>query len=182
MKIDPNRITEAVFLRAQTQTSAAQTQKTPSEEFAALLQEQDKGQSASGPVGLRSAMELLSGAKDSGRGAAAEFLSRNSLSQLQLSILKTDTASAAQPATPQEAAQKIEKTLGLLEEYAVSLGDPANTLKDLAPLAEELSLQAGGLDTLTKKLPVDDPLRELGSDTAALAAIEALKFKRGDFL
>ncbi|MDR1081488.1 MAG: hypothetical protein LBQ79_11155 [Deltaproteobacteria bacterium] len=181
MKIDPSRIAEAVFLRAQTETSAAQTQKTASEEFAALLEEQNKTMGSSGPEGLKGAMELLSGNSGSGRDAAAEFLSRNSLSQLQLSVLRSESA-AAPSATPQEAAQKIEETLGLLEEYAVSLGDPSNTLKDLAPLAEELSLQAGGLDSLTKKLPADDPLKELGSDTAALAAVEALKFKRGDFL
>jgi hypothetical protein len=181
MKVDPNRIAEAVFLRPQTETSAAQAQKDASADFAALLEEQSQAKASSGPDGLKTAMELLSGSQGSGRGAAAEFLSRNSLSQLQLTVLKTESAGTP-PASPQEAVEKIEETLGLLEEYAVSLGDPSNTLKDLAPLAEELSLSAGGLDSLTRKLPEDDPLRELGSDTAALAAVEALKFKRGDFL
>ncbi|MDR1040227.1 MAG: hypothetical protein LBR80_08700 [Deltaproteobacteria bacterium] len=177
MKVDPNRIAEAVFLRPQTETAAARAQKAGSADFAALM-EQGPGASE----GLKSAMELLSGTKSSERSQASEFLSRNSLSQLQLSILKADSASGTPAATPQEAAQKIEETLGLLEEYAVSLGDPSNTLKDLAPLAEELSFASGGLDSLTKKLPEDDPLRELGSETATLAAVEALKFKRGDFL
>jgi hypothetical protein len=179
MKIDPSHAAEAVFLRPQTETAAARAQKAGSADFAALM---EQGPGASETMGgAKSAMELISGSKSEDRGAAAEFLSRNSLSQLQLSILKADTG-AAPPATPQEAAQKIEETLGLLEQYAVSLGDPSNTLKDLGPLAEELSLTAGNLDSLSKKLPEDDPLKDLSSETAALAAVEALKFKRGDFL
>ncbi|MDR3153032.1 MAG: hypothetical protein LBW85_01880 [Deltaproteobacteria bacterium] len=178
MKVDPNRIAEAVFLRPQNETPAARAKQAGSADFAALL-EQAPGASENGAL---SASELLSGSRES-KGAASEFLTRNSLSQLQLSLLKADSASQAAPAaTPQEAARKIEETLGLLEQYAVQLGDPANSLKDLAPLAEELSLSAGSLDGLAKGLSEDEPLRELGSETAALAAVEALKFKRGDFL
>jgi hypothetical protein len=181
MKVDTNRIAEAVFLRPQNETPAARAQKAASEDFAALLEERAAGQAgAAGSAG--SAMELLSGSQGAGRGAAAEFLSRNSLSQLQLSLLKADTVGAAGPPSPQEAAEKIEETLALLEEYAVSLGDPSSSLKDLAPLAEELSASAGGLDGLSRRLPEDDPLRELGSETASLAAVEALKFRRGDFV
>jgi hypothetical protein len=180
MKVDPSRIAEAVFLRPQNETPAARAQKAGSADFASLL-EQGPGAGTAGS----SAMEILSGSKDkdkeSGRGTVAEFLSRNNLSQLQLSVLKSEGDTSV-PSTPQEAAQKIEETLSLLEQYAVSLGDPANTLKDLAPMADDLSLSAGSLDGLAKKLPEDDPLRELGSETAALAAVEALKFKRGDFV
>ncbi|MDR2613648.1 MAG: hypothetical protein LBG06_12855 [Deltaproteobacteria bacterium] len=179
MKVDPNRIAEAVFLRPQNETPAARAQKAGSADFADLLK-QGPGAS-SGPQG---AMELLSGTRSSGedRGTAAEFLTRNSLSRLQLSVLKADSASSSAPASASEAAEKIEETLALLEQYAVSLGDPGNSLKDLSPLAEGLSVSSGGLDSLAKGLPEGDPLRELGAETAALAAVEALKFKRGDFL
>jgi hypothetical protein len=84
--------------------------------------------------------------------------------------------------SPKEASEKIEEALGLLEEYAVALGDPANSLKDLAPMAEELSLSADALNKLSQNLPQGDPLKELGSETATISMVEALKFKRGDFL
>ncbi|MDR1085690.1 MAG: hypothetical protein LBP22_12780 [Deltaproteobacteria bacterium] len=80
------------------------------------------------------------------------------------------------------AAEDIEKLLDLLDNYSQALADPANTLKDLSPLADDLGLMAQELGQTSARLGEDDPLKSLSNDTASLAAVEAMKFKRGDYL
>ncbi|MDR2339745.1 MAG: hypothetical protein LBF40_06410 [Deltaproteobacteria bacterium] len=173
MKIDTFS-TDAVFLRAKNESVATTSQKGGQEDFAALVEKAAKDAQAGLvlPEGGSGKSEL---------NGSAQFLSETSLAQLQISRLKLNETGAGD-ITAQDAVKQVEETLSLLENYAIALGDPANTLKDLAPMAEELSLGADSLNSLSQGLSKGDPLKELSSDTAILAAVEALKFKRGDFV
>jgi hypothetical protein len=84
--------------------------------------------------------------------------------------------------SPYTAADDIESLLGLLDNYSQALANPANSLKDLAPLADDLGLMAAKLGETSQKLGSDDPLKALSSDTASVAMVEAMKFKRGDYV
>jgi hypothetical protein len=173
MKVD-NHYTDAVFLRPKNDSITGAPRIVQGEEdFASLVEK--SGQDL---VKNLSATEVITGTSSDKSGSAA-FLSQSSLAQLQLARLQL--SSQAQE-SPKEASEKIEEALSLLEEYAVALGDPANTLKDLAPMAEELSLSADSLNILSQGLAQGDPLKELGTETATLSKVEALKFMRGDFV
>jgi hypothetical protein len=76
----------------------------------------------------------------------------------------------------------IEKTLNSLERFAGALADPNQTLKHIAPLADELASEAETLDRAGKSIPDDHPLKPVIEQTAVLAAVESAKFKRGDYI
>lgn len=78
--------------------------------------------------------------------------------------------------------KQLESTLDSMERYADALGDSARTLKDLEPLAADLEMTAGRLSELSRSLPEGDPLKGLSNDAAVLATVEAMKFKRGDYV
>ncbi|MDR2459495.1 MAG: hypothetical protein LBE38_01735 [Deltaproteobacteria bacterium] len=175
MKVE-NHPADAVFLRPKTDSITGTTNNTKvGEDFASLMGESvaAKKDSTQGT----GAMDLLSGNRQEYN--ATSFLSQSSLAQLQLTRLQLNSQVQL---TPKETSEKIEEALGLLEEYAVALGDPANSLKDLAPLAEELSLSADSLNSLSLGLANGDPLKDIASETATISKVEALKFKRGDFV
>jgi hypothetical protein len=167
-----SKAAEAVYLRPKTETPASAAQKKTQEDFAALVEEASKaagqGLNASG---------LASG--KAGANTASEFLSSASLAQLQISRL--NMKQDGKP-SQEEALKQVEETLSLLEDYAIALGDPGTTLKDLSPLAEELSLNAESLNSVSQGLNTGDPLKDISSETASVAAVEALKFKRGDYV
>ena len=78
--------------------------------------------------------------------------------------------------------KQLESTLDKMEQYANALGDSSKSLKDLEPLAADLELTAGRLSELSRGLPEGDPLKGLSNDAAVLATVEAMKFKRGDYV
>ena len=81
-----------------------------------------------------------------------------------------------------QARQQLERTLDQMDRYAVALGDEGRTLKDIAPLADDLGQAADRLARLSHGLKENDPLRGLSNEAAVLATVEAMKFKRGDYI
>jgi hypothetical protein len=77
---------------------------------------------------------------------------------------------------------EIGGVLDMLDQYMNALGDPNVTLKEIAPLVEDLDRSASRLDKIAGQLGQDSPIKQLTNETAVLAAVEALKFKRGDFV
>ena len=77
---------------------------------------------------------------------------------------------------------RMEKALGLLDRFARSLGDPSQTLKQMSGLVRELEEEAGRLTRLSRELPPDHGLRPLIDRAAVMAAVEAAKFNRGDYV
>ncbi|MDR2140979.1 MAG: hypothetical protein LBR11_04195 [Deltaproteobacteria bacterium] len=154
MKID---VTKALSLYGQPKPTSSQAAQD-GVDFAALLGQAPKPQ----PQPLESGANLL-----------PKF---DLIGQLQASqATKTNSS-------PYTAAEDIERLLSLMDNYSQALANPANSLKDLDPLADDLGLMAQELGQKSQKLSPDDPLRALSSDTASLAMVEALKFKRGDYL
>jgi hypothetical protein len=78
--------------------------------------------------------------------------------------------------------QQLERTLDQMDRYAVALGDETRSLKDIAPLADDLGQAADRLTRLSGKLRESDPLKGLSDEAAVLATVEAMKFKRGDYV
>lgn len=80
------------------------------------------------------------------------------------------------------AERQLEEALDQIEQYANALGDSRKTLRDIAPLAEDLHRTAGQLSELSRNLPEGNPLKGLSGEAAVLATVEAMKFRRGDFV
>lgn len=167
MRVDPKQL-QAVFLRPE----SAKTTANPADDFAAVLG------AAAGAQG-----QLPNPALKLDESSAA-LLSASLLGRLQTerSASGLDVAALTEADLSVPVDQEVGGVLDLLERYAEALGDPQRTLKDIAPLAEDLDQGAARLDRLAATLAEDDPLRSLTNDTAVLAAVESLKFRRGDFV
>ncbi|MDR1396005.1 MAG: hypothetical protein LBK52_07545 [Deltaproteobacteria bacterium] len=166
MKIDPHL--QAVLLRpgsAQGRTPAPAAD--PAADFASLL----KTTAASGRNQI--SIPALSSLDSTALLGQADQLAGQ---------IQTLQAAAPSGTSPLAASQDIEQLLDLLDNYSQALADPAKSLKDLAPLADDLGLLAAELGQTSSKLGPNDPLKALSSDTATVAAVEALKFKRGDYI
>jgi hypothetical protein len=164
MKIDDNKV-DAVFLRPQWEKNSLTGKSKPTEDFEALLAGKEPSETAKG-----NKLDL----------AAADLLSASFLGKLKTQqALSFDSLQQPLSLNPE---QEIGGVLDSLEQYMMALSDPQLTLKEIAPLAEDLSRGALRLDKLAAQLPQQDPLKGLTNETAALAAVEALKFKRGDFV
>jgi len=80
------------------------------------------------------------------------------------------------------AEKQLESALDKIEQYASALGDSSKTLKDIEPLASDLKKTAGELSELSRNLAEGDPLKSISNETAILATVEAMKFRRGDYI
>lgn len=78
--------------------------------------------------------------------------------------------------------RQLENTLDTMEQYAAALGDATKNPRDLEPLALEMEKAAGQLSELSRGLPDGSPLKGMSNDAAVLATVEAMKFKRGDYV
>ncbi|MDR1486773.1 MAG: hypothetical protein LBT62_02085 [Deltaproteobacteria bacterium] len=164
MKIDDNKL-QSVFLRPnQEQNSQLIKNKQIVEDFESFLKEK--------PVQTykESSSDL----------ATVDLFSSSFLGQL--TAQKALSSESSQSFSSLNTEEEISGVLDSLEEYMSALSDPELTLKQIAPLAEELSRSALKLDKLAASMSQQDPLKELTNETATLAAVEALKFKRGDFV
>ena len=76
-----------------------------------------------------------------------------------------------------------DKILGLLEDYAQQLTDPAKTLKDIEPLVDRINREVGIIEgEVFKQFPHDRDLERLIRDLAVTANVAVFKFHRGDFI
>jgi hypothetical protein len=75
-----------------------------------------------------------------------------------------------------------EKTLELLGQYQQALADPAQSLKQINPLVESLSVKVEQLQKLTQQFPAGDPLQKIIREVGVVSATEIAKFNRGDYI
>ncbi len=128
--------------------------------FSRLLEE--KNQAAASPA-------------ETGSAGAASLMNNSGLVGL---IMANKGVSEAKN-TPR---QQLENTLGKMEEYASALGDSGKTLKEIEPLAEDMGRMAAKLSETSQGLAADHPLKGLTNEAAVLATVEAMKFRRGDYV
>ncbi|MEW5725407.1 MAG: hypothetical protein AB1896_20005, partial [Thermodesulfobacteriota bacterium] len=76
---------------------------------------------------------------------------------------------------------QVSRAVDLLDKYAQALADPDLSLRQLEPLVKGLEGEVENLEALGQGLPEGHGLKDLADRTAIQAAIEALKFRRGDF-
>jgi len=74
-----------------------------------------------------------------------------------------------------------ENTIDLLESFSQALGDLHLSANDLLPLIEALEGDTTTLLDIKEQLPKHDPLSQLIDRVATISAIEAEKFRRGDY-
>ncbi|MBU2551382.1 MAG: hypothetical protein KKB20_23420 [Proteobacteria bacterium] len=77
---------------------------------------------------------------------------------------------------------QVEEALNLLDRFAEALADPEQSPKQMQGLVKDLEREAGRLAELSRDLPADHDLKSLVDQTAVLAAVEAAKFNRGDYV
>ena len=78
---------------------------------------------------------------------------------------------------------KTSTLLDMLDAYASKLDDPAVSLKNIAPVLEEINTEAHGLLKDTQLLTdTDAALKKIATQTIVTAQTEYLKFQRGDYL
>lgn len=74
-----------------------------------------------------------------------------------------------------------ENTIDLLESFSQALGNLHLSTSDLLPLIEALEGDTTTLLDIKEQLPKHDPLSQLIDRVATVSAIEAEKFRRGDY-
>lgn len=78
------------------------------------------------------------------------------------------------------AVQQAEDLLTSMEEYAQMLGS-SSTLKQMQGLVDQIRQQAGQLQQAASDLPDGDELAGLLEEVQAQAAVELMKFDRGEY-
>ena len=74
-----------------------------------------------------------------------------------------------------------EETIDLLDSFSQALGDLHLSSSDLLPLLEALEGETTTLLDILGQLPENDSLAQLIDRVATITAIEAEKFRRGDY-
>ncbi|MFH1057684.1 MAG: hypothetical protein V1797_03260 [Pseudomonadota bacterium] len=130
----------------------------------------------------------------SGRGNSQRAESQGSFADLLAQAVSDETsAQSAAPtkvsatAASQDSEQPpaiwgdINGLLDSLESYAQALGNPGMSLKQLEPLASDLERRA---DALESNLAAGnaDGLGSLAQEALTQARVEAIKFRRGDYV
>lgn len=104
----------------------------------------------------------------------------------------TEKASPAQPAFQiapvfldpvhgDDALQKLDGSLVLLESYQSRLSDPTVPLHELQPDIDRLEHEAYQLQSTLLALPEDHPVRDLLNRSIVTMTVEIAKYRRGDF-
>ncbi|HON38530.1 MAG TPA: hypothetical protein PLY57_07100 [Deltaproteobacteria bacterium] len=73
-----------------------------------------------------------------------------------------------------------EQALDLLDAYARVLADPRRSLKDIAPMVEELSSLRSSVAQARSFLSDNDPLKGIMDDVESALNGEIMRFRRGD--
>ena len=127
---------------------------------------------------LAEQQQALTGGRPAESSASTAGLENNALTGLILTNRGLIEAAGPQAQTRKQ----LEKTLDQIDRYSAALGDLGQTVKDIAPLADGLGQSAGRLSQLSQSLPESDPLKGLSNEAAVLATVEAMKFRRGDYI
>ncbi|MEW6429492.1 MAG: hypothetical protein AB1568_15815 [Thermodesulfobacteriota bacterium] len=96
-------------------------------------------------------------------------------------VAAVQPVSGVAPAVRLEGLALTENVLGLLDEYAAALANPALAGDDLEPFVASLEENTGGLLAVKGQLPADDPLAGVLERVAAVSFLESAKFRRGDY-
>ena len=74
-----------------------------------------------------------------------------------------------------------EKVLTRLEFFKSALENPKVDLSKFSPLVESLKNDGNNLEAISSKISSDAQLKNLADEASTLAAMEVMKFYRGDY-
>ncbi len=80
------------------------------------------------------------------------------------------------------AVQQADKLLSLLGEYSQGLENPGTTLKSIEPVVERMELEASAAKRVLSHLDSRGGLARVVNNAAVYASVEAIKFRRGDYV
>jgi hypothetical protein len=89
---------------------------------------------------------------------------------------------AAQGSVTEEAVNRIQSALDLLDNYQQQLADPQISLKEMMPVMNALKNRIHDLTRTVDQAQVPDDLAEIASEVAVTAQVEVSKFYRGDYV
>lgn len=75
-----------------------------------------------------------------------------------------------------------EQALDMLDAYARALGDPKRSLRDLAPMVDEMSSLCSAVAQARSFLSDSDPLKGIMGDVESALSGELMRFRRGDLI
>lgn len=82
----------------------------------------------------------------------------------------------------QFAFDRIEKFIGLLDQYHQKLSDPRINLKNIDPIIREIDQERENLTPVLDSLPDGEELKNIINQALVTATLEISKFYRGDYL
>ena len=80
------------------------------------------------------------------------------------------------------ATQQADKLLGLLEEYSSALENPGTTLKSMDSMVEQMELEANVAKRVLSHVDANQGVGKIVNQAAVYASVEAIKFRRGDYV
>ncbi len=83
----------------------------------------------------------------------------------------------------QEAAvQQADKLLGVLDDFSKGLENSGTSLKSMEPLVQRMELEASAAKRVLSHLDSQGELGKIVNNAAVYASVEAIKFRRGDYI
>lgn len=82
----------------------------------------------------------------------------------------------------QNALDRIENLIGLLDQYRLKLADPGVTLRNIDPIIRKIDQETENLTPVLDSLPQDEDLKNIINRTLVTASLEVGKFYRGDYI
>jgi len=82
----------------------------------------------------------------------------------------------------QNALDRIENLIGLLDQYRLKLADPGVTLRNIDPIIRKIDQETENLTPVLDSLPEDENLKNIINQTLVTASLEVGKFYRGDYI
>ena len=82
----------------------------------------------------------------------------------------------------QNALDRIENLIGLLDQYRLKLADPGVTLRNIDPIIKKIDQETENLKPVLDSLPQDEDLKNIINQTLVTASLEVGKFYRGDYI
>ncbi len=83
---------------------------------------------------------------------------------------------------PNDALDRTENLIGLLDQYRHKLADPSATLKQIDPIVREIDQEAEILTLVLDTLPDNEGIKRIINETLVTASTEVTRFYRGDYI
>ncbi|MBI9074739.1 MAG: hypothetical protein JEZ02_04935 [Desulfatibacillum sp.] len=102
-------------------------------------------------------------------------------------VTETMPLSAPMPIQPmadyeEMATRQADKLLGLLEQYTTALENPDTTLKSMGPVVDQMELEANVAKRVLSHVDSNNGVGRIVNQAAVYASVEAIKFRRGDYV